>query len=347
MQSDREEDLVRFEDYDQMIQVEVIESPPVEESAEPEVEVKAQVKTQVKAPLPKPKPKPEPKPAPPKVTKEAAKVPPSPPEGDPEPELQQAPEVLMARQPEIEDSEGFNGRRPLRDPFRAGEKVSLAVSYFRVVAGVLDLEVLPFVQVNGEKAYHFRLRARSNSFFNRIYSVDDMAETFVNFEKLRPYNMSMSIRESRQMKEIRSVHDWDNGTVSYRERSLDRRGNERNRDFDWELLPYAQNVLSGTFYMRNFTLTPGKTIQYHVADRGKNIVVQIEVLRRERLKTDIGEFDTVVVQPRFEIDGVFRPTGDIFFWLTDDDRKLILRFASELRIGALVGQVIGIERGQN
>ncbi len=347
--SDREEDLSQFEDYDKLIVVESIETTEPEKRESPELAPSEPAQPPTAAPPPSPvAPKAPPKAAPKASAPKAAPV-----AKAPEKPIEQTvedpappPQTSGPRQPELEDSEGFVGRRPLRDPFRVGERVTLSVSYFRVVAGTLDLEVLPFVQVNGEKSYHFRLMAKSNNFFSRIYSVEDTAETFVNFEDLRPYNMSMSIRESRQMKEIRSVHNWETMIVNYRERSLNRRGRESNRDFEWELLPYAQNVLSGTFYMRNFTLTPGKTIEYHVADRGKNIVVQIDVLRRETLKTDLGEFQTVVVQPRFEIDGVFRPTGDIFFWLTDDDRKLIVRFSADVRIGQVVGQVIGIEKGR-
>ncbi|WP_374033065.1 hypothetical protein [Bdellovibrio bacteriovorus] len=48
-----------------------------------------------------------------------------------------------ARQPDIEDSEGFNGRRPVNDPFRVGEEVVHDVHYFKVSAGELRMKVEP------------------------------------------------------------------------------------------------------------------------------------------------------------------------------------------------------------
>ena len=70
-------------------------------------------------------------------------------------------------------------------------------------------------------------------------------------------------------------------------------------------------------------------------------------MRREKLKTPMGELDTVVVKPKIELEGVFRLVGDIFIWLTDDDRKFIVRIETKIKIGTIVGAVKSIERGRD
>ena len=99
------------------------------------------------------------------------------------------------------------------------------------------------------------------------------------------------------------------------------------------------------FYLRAFPLTPGKKFAFRVADNGKNYLFHAEVLRREKLSTKIGELNTVVVRPTFELEDQFKPTGENLFWLTDDDRKFIVRIESKIKIGTLVGKVKSIERG--
>ena len=77
------------------------------------------------------------------------------------------------RKPHLEDDEGFDGRRPLVEPYEVGEKVILRLSYFGVEAGKFTMEVKPMVKVNGRKSYHFHYRAKSSRLFSLFYSVND------------------------------------------------------------------------------------------------------------------------------------------------------------------------------
>ncbi len=250
------------------------------------------------------------------------------------------------RQPELEDSEGFVGRRPVQDPFHVGEKVVLDLSYFSVSAGTLTIETLPFKLVNGRKSYHFRLHAKSNDMFSFFYTVNDMAETFVDFEELIPYNYVIKMNQSKQVGENKALFDWNTNTGYTWERSVLKGKGKKEKDFQWELEPYTQNVLSAIFYLRTFTLIPGKSFKFRVGHRGKNMIMTAKVVRREKLKTGAGTFDSVLVIPTIELDGVFKPVGDIQLWLTDDEHKQLIRLESKIKIGTIVGSATELVRGQ-
>lgn len=249
------------------------------------------------------------------------------------------------RQPELEDSEGFTGRRPNVDPFRVGEKLTFAISYFRVVAGTLELEVMPFVLVNGVKSYHFQIRIKSNDFFAKFYTVDDVADTYVEYETLRPFNHTIDIKESKQLASIRSVYDWKENKGSYWQKRINDKGEEK-KEYHWDLAPYQQNVVSALFYVRNFALKVGKKLAFNVADEDKNVIFRGEVIKKEALSTDVGTLNTVVLRPQFEVAGIFKPMGEILIWFTDDDRKMVVRIESKIRIGTLVAKIKSIEKGQ-
>lgn len=248
--------------------------------------------------------------------------------------------------PDIEDSVGFVGRRPLKDPFRVGEKVVLNLSYFNVVAGSMDLEVKPMVEVNGSKSYNFQVAARSNSFFNHIYGVDDLAVTYMSYDELIPANLQITIKESKQLAEARTFFDWKTLKASYWQKRVTKEKGEESKKVEWDILPYSQNVISAAFYMRTFTYEVGKKYAFRVADEGKNIVFTGEVLRKEKLKTDIGELDTILIKPKLTVDGVFTPVGEILVWLTDDDRKFIVRIESKIKIGTIVAKLKSLDKGQ-
>lgn len=248
------------------------------------------------------------------------------------------------RQPEHEDAVGFEGRRPKKDPFRVGEVVRLSVTYFGMTAGYMDLKVKPFVEVNGEKSYSFEVDIKSSDFFSRIYTVDDKAWSYMDYETLLPYNLSIKVRESKQIKEVRSVFNHNELEASYWEKKVKKDGKEKEKKVKWDIEAYSQNVVTALYYLRTFTLTPGKNLQFRVADDGKNYMFTGKVIRKEKLKTEIGTLDTVVVKPRITVDGVFKQVGEIYFWLTDDDRKFPVRIESEIKIGTLKAKVQSIKK---
>jgi len=319
LQVDKSEEVLKTEEFDAKLDVkeEKIEPPPTEVIKEVPEEKKKDAKS-------KKKEKPVAKAA---VSSEKGKV-------------------KGPRQPDIEDSEGFDGRRPIKDPFRVGEKVTFDVSYFNVTAGELNMMVKPFVTVNGKKAYHFEADGKSTPFFTKIYAIDDRVTTYLDYEEMRPLSLQISIKESNQLGETRTFYDWKNLKASYWQKKIIKGKGERNKKVDWDILAYSQNVVSVAWYLRTFKLEPGKKHAVRVADEGKNIVFTGEVLRREKLKTPVGVLDTVVVSPRITADGVFKPIGDILIWFTDDDRKLLVRLESKIKIGTVVAKLRSIEKGK-
>ncbi|RME14416.1 MAG: DUF3108 domain-containing protein [Bdellovibrio sp.] len=225
-------------------------------------------------------------------------------------------------------------------PFRIGEKVVLSVNYFKVSAGTITFEVLPFASVNGRKAYHFVARVKSNKVFSFFYKVDDWAETYVDQDTFLPLAFNVHVNESQHAKEIKMYLDHKNLKGTYWEKKIDKKGKKESKKKVWDIKPRAQDALSVLFYLRSQDLKVGKTIHTFIADDGKNVIFTGKVLRKEALKTDLGTFQTLVVKPEFKVEGVFKPIGDIYFWFTDDDYKQLVRFEAKIKIGTLVGELV-------
>lgn len=246
---------------------------------------------------------------------------------------------LPRRQPLLEDDHGFRGRRPLVDPFRVGEKVTLRLSYFGIPAGYLTMEVRPFVQVNGRKSYQFFMGLKSSAAFALFYALDDWAVTHLDYETLVPSDFQLNVNESKQVVLAKSYHDLVKKQATYWERKTTSDKGAVEKRKVWSIEPYSQNVFSAAFYMRVFRYGEGKELAFSVADKGENVVFRGKVLRREKLATKMGVLNTIVVRPQIDVKGVFRPVGDILFWLTDDDRKFLVKIKSKIKIGSIVGEL--------
>ncbi len=258
------------------------------------------------------------------------------------------PILPTVRQPDLEDAEGFDGssRRPKIDPFEENEAVVHSVSYFAAEAGKLTFKVKPFVEVNGRKSYNFLTDLKTSRLFSSFYSVDDQVETYVDYEDLTPHVFKLHIKESGQLREGQSYFDHIKLKANYWEtKYTEKKGHEKKQQ-EWEILPYSQNAFSGIFYMRIFKWDVGKEYSFRVADDQKNIVFKGTALKKEKLSTPAGEFDAIQIKAQIVSRGALEQAGDMYFWISDDEHKYVLRIEAKIKIGTLVSEVIEIKPGK-
>lgn len=251
------------------------------------------------------------------------------------------------RQPEIENSEGLGtSRRPPKDPFRVGETIVHDVSYLGASAGTMTLKVNSFAVVNGRKSYNFFIDLKSNSFFTKIYAIDDQVQTYVDYETLVPHAFKLNIHDSGQVKEARSYFDNDKLVADYWEHRYSEKGGHEEKKQNWSILPYSQNAFSAIFYMRIFNYVDGKDYSFRVADDEKNVLFKAHVLEHTSLNTPAGQFRAVKLKAEIYSRGNLAKASDFYMWLSDDDRKYILRIEVKLPIGSLVSEATQIIPGQ-
>ena len=53
------------------------------------------------------------------------------------------------------------------------------------------------------------------------------------------------------------------------------------------------------------------------------------------IRVPAGRFDTVVIRPIFQTDGMFGQDGRAEVYMTDDDRRLIVQIKSSMRVGSI------------
>ncbi len=77
----------------------------------------------------------------------------------------------------------------------------------------------------------------------------------------------------------------------------------------------------------------GRPEYIDIFDSKKLWNTEVQVLRKERVRVPAGEFDTIVIKPLLKSEGVFMKKGEIYIWLTDDDKKIPVMIKSKVKIG--------------
>jgi hypothetical protein len=94
------------------------------------------------------------------------------------------------------------------------------------------------------------------------------------------------------------------------------------------------DLLSGVFYASSQPLEIGKSFVIPVVDAMHSVPVTMKVEGREEIKTPLGTFKTIRVQPTADA-GVVKNRGNIWIWYTDDDRHLPVQMRARLFWGTI------------
>jgi hypothetical protein len=58
------------------------------------------------------------------------------------------------------------------------------------------------------------------------------------------------------------------------------------------------------------------------------------VHRKEKVKSIFGEVECLVIEPKLKGEAVFKQTGDIFIWVTNDEYKIPVKLESKITFGS-------------
>jgi hypothetical protein len=102
------------------------------------------------------------------------------------------------------------------------------------------------------------------------------------------------------------------------------------------------DLLTGVYYASSQPMAVGQTFVIPVVDAQRSVPVTMKVEGREEIKTTLGVFKTLRVQPTADA-GVVKNRGNIWIWYTDDDRHLPVQMRARLFWGTITFRLTGNE----
>jgi len=94
------------------------------------------------------------------------------------------------------------------------------------------------------------------------------------------------------------------------------------------------DLLTGIYYASSQPMTVGKSFVIPVVDAMHTVPVTMKVEGKEEIKTPVGTFKTIRVQPTADA-GVVKNRGNIWIWYSDDDRHLPVQMRARLFWGTI------------
>jgi len=214
-----------------------------------------------------------------------------------------------------------------------GERITLEMTWLGITGGTMVLEAH---QPAGESTYRIAMRARSSAFVSKIIEIDDRFETRIDPDRVTAVLSTQSNREGKRTLDERVEFDPVAGTAR-------RWKNGRERDPLVTPAP-VMDTLGAIYFIRTLALEVGRTFTLTVQSGNKVYPMQVAVLERKTVKTELGRVEVFVIEPRFAEGGLFSSKGKSVIWVTAEPPHTLLRISSELPFGSLVASLTKVER---
>lgn len=215
--------------------------------------------------------------------------------------------------------------------FNVNEKLVFEIKYGIISAGEASLTVKKTTYQDSIPVFIFTTEAKTNSFFDKLFKVRDTIESVwdAKLKVSRKFTKNFSEGSYKQLR----IHNY----YPYTNKTFYQHYNHKERKFrsQWQdIPPKTQDILSAFFMARNMNYAPGDTLHFNVTVDKKSYQANVAVLQRQTIDTIYGKIPCLKIEPILRGEGVFKQTGNIYIWVTDDKYKIPVLLESEIIFGS-------------
>ena len=220
-------------------------------------------------------------------------------------------------------------------PFDTGEKLEYDIRYLGVTAGVFKLEVLPYKQLVDRKVYHFMASAKTVKIFELVYRVNDVIESFWDYEGLFSHKYTMDLDETKQNRKVIELYDYEKKKSFYWDRvnHIEKGISEKKESFDIQL--WSQDPISMLFFFRTLNLPTHTEVEskFPVILDGKPLDCGFRYLKTEKVYA-AGAYREANVFKLVTYQNGEPKNKENTVWLSTDEHHYILRIEAKVKVGS-------------
>ena len=218
------------------------------------------------------------------------------------------------------------------NPLKVGERLTYSVSAKRLPAGTWTNWIVKAETINEQNLYRIVSTVKTSGLF-RLYSFRRQEETYFNPITLSPVSYQCRIKDRDYRSTVTT--DFSVGKAEYEKISRAKPKLPQKREAKvLEIPPGTQDELSTLYFLRSKQLALGKTYSFPLLTIGKVQKATLTVERREVVKNKVlGTVRTLVL----------RTSNGDRFWITEDARRLPVKFQVQTKLGAVSATLKNIE----
>jgi hypothetical protein len=215
------------------------------------------------------------------------------------------------------------------------ERLVFDLTWTGIKAGTAVQEI-----VDGGDSIKVTSTARSADYISVFFPVEDKIESTLSKAQGSslglPRHYRMKVREGKHRRDKEITFDQSKGKAYY----TDNLGGEKAVV---DILPNTYDAYSSFYHIRTLKLEVGKSVFVNILDNKQLWNVEVQVLKKEKIETILGEVNTIMIRPLIKSEGIFEKKGAIDIWLTDDERRIPVRMKTKVKIGSVTATLVDLK----
>jgi len=220
-------------------------------------------------------------------------------------------------------------------PYGPGERMDFAIHYLGAKMGMARISV----DERDGPVLPVQLQARTGGLM-KLFDVRQQLVSSFDTESLLPRAFSLDAVELGYRHADTTRFDRAAGKATVRSRGKYDNTNEI------DVPPETTDFVGLVFRLRTEPLADGYKHAFPVLAGTRVNTIVAEVVAREKVETDAGEFPAVKVRVPTGFTGKFSEKNPTFIWFSDDARRVVVRISTDFAIGRAVAELVGYQPGR-
>jgi hypothetical protein len=190
--------------------------------------------------------------------------------------------------------------------------------------------------------YRISAKAVSSGLLPKVtgISIEDSFESLVSGVAFCSTRMTKNISEGNRHRKIILTFDSESGSGRFQMYDTSKTPPLEVKNETVKDVPACvRDLLSAIYVTRLWDLKPDARRSLAVSDDGTVRLLEVRVHKRELVQTSAGHFPALKLETSSGLGGMFKGGGTFLLWLSDDERKLPVRFEAKVKLGRVFGSV--------
>lgn len=215
------------------------------------------------------------------------------------------------------------------------EKLEYNLRYSFIRGGKAVLQANETMYEN-QKAIHYHLEGNTVGLADKLFSVHDIYESFIDPDTFLPYKAIRNVKE-RRYRYYNEVFFFNDNDSIFSQRSGGRKVPHNLVDF-----------LGAFFYLRHNhyldRLDFGEEFTIPVFHADKHFMMTAKYLGTEKIKSEMGEKECHVLAPRVDKGKLLKRSDGLKFYITKDADRIPLLLEFDMNVGSLKCELYSYEK---
>jgi Protein of unknown function (DUF3108) len=177
--------------------------------------------------------------------------------------------------------------------------------------------------------FQTKVHLESAGLVSRLFKVEDEYSSALDHD-LCAHSSLFKTHEGSRQRETKITFDPERKKASYMERDTAKNTVLFSHEID--IPPCVSDIVGGLYRIRTLNLELGQTAQVPISDGKKSAMARVDSQRIETVKTPAGVYKTIRYEAYLFNNVIYRRSGRVYIWITDDRRRLPVQIQVRLQL---------------